>query len=102
VKPLRVDQHAEAELKGAISWYERERAGLGDELWAEAQQALRTIIEHPDVGGKVRRVRIRNARRLPLRRFPYFVVYREHPDYLEVIAFAHQSRRPGYWRARGV
>jgi len=42
-----------------------------------------------------------DARRLPLRRFPYFIVYRELQEYLEVVAFAHQSRRPGYWKTRG-
>jgi len=101
VKPLRIDQQAEAELRAAISWYERERVGLGDEFWAEIQQMLRTIADHPDVGGKVQRVRVRGgARRLPLRRFPYFIVYRDQPEYLEVVAFAHQSRRPGYWKTR--
>jgi hypothetical protein len=28
------------------------------------------------------------------------VVVRERGDELVVVAFAHQSRRPGYWRAR--
>jgi len=84
-------------------WYETERVGLGRELWDELQHTLDLISEHPAIGGVVHRVRIRGtARRVPLRRFPYFVVYREHVDHVEVIALAHTSRRPGYWRSRGV
>jgi len=33
---------------------------------------------------------------MPLRRFPYFIVYREVDETIEVIAMAHTSRRPGY------
>ncbi len=101
MKPLVFDSEAEAELRGAIEWYEEERAGLGDEFWSEVQQVLRLIGEHPSLGGKISRVRIQGSvRRLLVRRFPYFVIYRERPDHLQVIAVAHQSRRPGFWRRR--
>lgn len=102
MKSLRFDSEAEAEVRAAIAWYERERVGLGDEFWGEVQHALRLIEEHPEIGGRIGRVRVRGvARRLPVRRFPYFVVYRERADFLEVVAVAHQTRRPGYWRSRG-
>ena len=101
MKPLVFDSEAEAELRSAIEKYEQERVGLGDEFWAEVQQVLRLIGEHPDLGGTISRVRIQGtARRLLVRRFPYFVIYRERPDHLQVVAVAHQSRRPGYWRSR--
>jgi hypothetical protein len=32
--------------------------------------------------------------------FPYSVVYRVHRDDIYVIAVAHSSRRPDYWRHR--
>jgi len=102
-KALRTHNEAEAEIRAALMWYETERVGLGRELWDELQHTLDLISEHPAIGGVVHRVRIRGtARRVPLRRFPYFVVYREHVDHVEVIALAHTSRRPGYWRSRGV
>jgi toxin ParE1/3/4 len=100
---LRFDSEAEAELRAAISWYERERPGLGDEFWAEVQETLALIDEHHEIGGRVARVRVRGiARRLLVRRFPYFVVYRNRGDFIEIVAIAHQSRRPGYWRSRGA
>jgi toxin ParE1/3/4 len=94
---------AEAELRAEIIRYESERLGLGDEFWSEVQHALRMIEEYPAIGGVIRRSRVRGtARRVPVRRFPYYVVYRERDARLEVVAIAHQSRRPGYWRSRGV
>ena len=101
MKPVRIAAEAEAELRAAISWYEQERPGLGDDLWTEAKQILSVIAQHPDAGGRVIKVTVRgDVRRMPLRRFPYFVVYRDHPSSVEVLAFAHQSRRPGYWKTR--
>ena len=102
MKRLRLDGEAEVELRDAIAWYEHERSGLGQELWDEVQESFRLISQRPAIGAFVLRVRIRPpVRRVPLRRFPYFIVYRERDTYVEVIAVAHQSRRPGYWRSRG-
>ena len=61
------------------------------------QHTLALILERPAIGAVVHRVRVRGtARRMPLRRFPYFIVYREVDETIEVIAMAHTSRRPGY------
>jgi hypothetical protein len=35
-----------------------------------------------------------------LQRFPYSIVFIELEDELRVLAIAHGSRQPGYWRAR--
>lgn len=49
----------------------------------------------------VPRVRVvYSARRVLLQHFPYFVVYRERDEDLHIIAIAHASRKPGYWRHR--
>jgi hypothetical protein len=42
----------------------------------------------------------RGTKRLPLRRFPYTVVYREMESEIQIVAFAHTSRKPGYWFSR--
>jgi len=33
-------------------------------------------------------------------RFPYLLVYRVIRDHIEVVAIAHESRDPDYWRHR--
>jgi plasmid stabilization system protein ParE len=35
-----------------------------------------------------------------VKRFPYVVYYRVHPDRIEVIAVLHGSRHPRTWRGR--
>ena len=40
------------------------------------------------------------ARKLPMSRFPYTLVYRIEGEVIHVIALMHQSRAPGYWRWR--
>lgn len=42
------------------------------------------------------------TRRVVLRRFPYFIVFRETTVNLDIIAIAHGYRRPGYWRDRAL
>ena len=40
------------------------------------------------------------ARRLPVNRFPYHVAYLEWEGTIRILAFAHDSREPGYWFSR--
>ena len=101
MKRVRPHHEVEAELTDAIGWYERERERLGREFWDEVQRTIALISENPAIGGLVARSRVSlPVRRVPLRRFPYFVIYRERPQDIQLVAIAHTSRRPGYWRSR--
>jgi toxin ParE1/3/4 len=95
---IRILEEAEEELTSAALWYEKERAGLGEELLAEADRALTAIFETPLAwqtapGSK-------GARRFVLKRFPFVVYYFLRSDDIWIIAFAHTSRQPGYWHHR--
>lgn len=75
--------------------------GTGHEIFTEVGRVLDLILRHPGIGSPVPRVRAEyGTRRVPLRRFPYFVVYREQGEEIQVVAVAHASRKPGYWRHR--
>jgi len=101
VKRLGVDPAAEEELRAAVAWYEMQRRGLGARFFTEVGRVLDLILRHPGIGSPVPRVRAEyGTRRVPLRRFPYFVVYREQGEEIQVVAVAHASRKPGYWRHR--
>jgi len=101
VKRLGVDPAAEEELRAAVAWYEMQRRGLGARFFTEVGRVLDLILRHPGIGSPVPRVRAEyGTRRVPLRRFPYFVVYREQGEEIHVVAVAHASRKPGYWRHR--
>jgi plasmid stabilization system protein ParE len=100
-KLVRPNDEAEEEFRHYIRRYEKESAGLGDRLWSEIQAAISLISDHPAIGETVPRVRVRETvRRIPLRHFPFLLVYREYADYLEIVALAHTSRNPKYWRGR--
>jgi len=94
---LRVVPEAEQELAAAAEWYEERRPGLGVELIATVDGALEEILAAPTSFG---RWKGRDYRRHVLRRFPYVVFFRMTGDDVEILAFAHAKRRPGYWLGR--
>lgn len=87
---------AERELAKAVDFYERERAGLGDEFLQEVQRAASFLIEFPRLGRSVSR----NRRVLVLKEFPYLLVYDLDQTGIRIIAVAHQNQRTGYWSER--
>jgi toxin ParE1/3/4 len=100
-KPVRIEDAARDELYAAVAWYEQKRSGLGREFFAEIQRTLALIERHPGLATPVPRVPAeRGVRRLPLRRFPYAIVYREQAVEIQIIAIAHHKRKPGYWFLR--
>ena len=87
---------AAAELDEAHRWYERERAGLGDEFLTAAQTLLDRLAENPLGFPLVHRDR----RRAVFRRFPYSFIYRVVGDDVFVLACLHGNRDPRMWRSR--
>ena len=91
------------EAEAAERWY-RERNEIAsarfqrelDRVQRELDRAVDLISGRPDTGAPY----LANTRRVLLRRFAFFVVYRVRGDNVQVIAVAHARRRPGYWRAR--
>ncbi|MEW6688715.1 MAG: hypothetical protein AB1452_06435 [Pseudomonadota bacterium] len=101
MRRVRIHEAAAEEASEAAAWYEKERPGLGADFEHAVDAALDLLEEEivplvsvPGVAGT------RGVKRLLLRRFPYAVVVRESAGEIVVIAFAHTSRRPGYWRGR--
>src|SRR5262245_19963771 len=98
VKPVYFSELASSELTEAVRWYEHRRIGLGAELFDAVVTTIETIRSHPEIGG--RRDKQPAIRQFNIHRFPYQVVYQVRADEIHVIAIAHASRRPGYWRNR--
>lgn len=86
---------AERELEEAVEHYDRQRSGLGREFAEAVRAVIDRIVESPDT--------------LPLyddefrycqaRPFSYIVLY-GIDDVPVIVAIAHTSRRPGYWKDR--
>jgi hypothetical protein len=101
MRRVRIHAAAAEEAAEAAAWYEKERPGLGADLERAVDAALDLLeaeivplVAVPGAAGK------RGAKRLLLRRFPYAVIVRQSATEVVVVAFAHTSRRPGYWRGR--
>jgi plasmid stabilization system protein ParE len=75
VKPFQLSDPASAELTGAIRWYERQRAGLGRELFDAIAETIDLIRTHPEIG-EPRGGTQRPTRQMLVTRFPYLGLIR--------------------------
>ncbi|MBI3769922.1 MAG: type II toxin-antitoxin system RelE/ParE family toxin [Deltaproteobacteria bacterium] len=97
-RSLRVQPEAETELVTAVEWYESKRRGLGLELLVAVDRALEELLRTPGRHPIWRRGH--RFRRRIVQRFPYVIFFTSTESRVEVVAFAHAKRRPGYWLAR--
>ena len=87
---------ADEEFKAAAVFYESRRPGLGELFVQRVVEGFDAILTHPLSGQIV----FDEFRRHLIRQFPYSVVYRIEDEHTFVLAVAHWSRRPGYWKTR--
>jgi len=87
---------AEQELSEAIEHYEGRLQGLGSDLALEVERLCAVLVELPSLGERLDPIH----RRLPMRRFPYALIFRRDGDIIRVVAVAHRKRKPGYWSPR--
>jgi plasmid stabilization system protein ParE len=81
-------------------WYRERDPRVADRFAAEARKTLRLIEQFPQIGGVVFGIEDRHVRRMPIHAFPYGIVFVDLGDSIEVVAFAHNHRRPAYFIAR--
>lgn len=88
---------AQRELDAALDWSESTFGRhLAEQLLQRYVKSGRVLMRHPAIGAPA----AAGTRKLRLGRFPYSLVYRVTGQLITVVAVAHQSRQPGYWRAR--
>jgi toxin ParE1/3/4 len=87
---------AEQELYEAASRYESEVPELGLRLGDEVERVIQVLLEHPELGSRLDD----DLRHFVLRKFPFSIVYAVVSDLVYVVAVAHGSREPGYWKLR--
>lgn len=90
MKKLVYRPEAEADVRSAFEWYERQREGLGADFIEALRQAEDRVQRSPFAFRTVRR----DARRLLLRRFPYQLIYRVVDEVVVVVACFHGRRAP--------
>lgn len=93
----KVHRGAERDFLQALAYYDSKSPELGDRFIAAFEQAVAEIQEDPERwpmdGKKARRREMGD-------RFPFGVIYVVRANSLHIVALAHHSRRPHYWRRR--
>lgn len=96
---LRVEFHPAAfrESNESVRWY-RLHAGdpIAQGFKSELSRVIDSVRRFPHIGPPY----MASTRRVVLKGYPYLFVYTPQPDSIWVIAVAHCSRKPGYWRRR--
>jgi hypothetical protein len=101
VKRARYHPAARDELRGAVAHDEADRPGRGVDLEEAVRRVIRRIQLLPQSAPQWPRIEAAfEIRRAKVKHHPYLVVYAILPDQLVVLAIAHTSKRPGYWRER--
>ena len=95
---LRIEFHPSAvdEAEGALEWYAARSPAAAKAYLHELDHALSQIAEAPHRWPRYSQ----DVRRYQFRRFPFTLFYRATQDSVQVLAVAHQRRKPGYWRHR--
>lgn len=96
MKPHVFRPAAAADIERAYVWYERERAGLGEEFLAEAFISVQAVLERPETFPVLHR----QTRRALIRRFPYALFFRMVGERIVFVACFHVRRNPNVWKRR--
>lgn len=94
--PVRFHSAARQELWHEVEFYDERGQGLGNELAAEVERVIRDIREYPELGTPDRV----GTRRVKVHRFPFSIIYCVQSEQIVLVALAHHSRKPEYWRER--
>jgi plasmid stabilization system protein ParE len=87
---------AEQDLHDAYAWYERQRAGLGEEFLSCVDACIHVICRAPGAQTQV----YQSYRRALVRRFPYAIFFEAEDDKVIIHCIMHTARDPERWRQR--
>ena len=87
---------AVVELNEASHWYESIDSDISESFVLEFEKQADKILENPYLYN----IRDHGCRRINLQHFPYYLPYSIENDEIVILAVAHQSRKPGYWKNR--
>ena len=87
---------AETEFIESAAHYEGEVPGLGRRFGRAVREALELLLADPEIGSPLND----ELRSFVVGSFPYSIIYASHGHLFSVLAVAHGSRKPGYWKSR--
>lgn len=84
------------ELERAADHYDGESRGLGLRFITAVQRVVALVRRYPGLGAPVHR----EYRRVLVNRFPYSVIYREHDEFVRIVAVVSHALDPVDWIGR--
>ena len=87
---------AREEALAAYDWYADRDQAAAAAFQTELENARMAICRSPEIWMPY----VLNTRRYLLKQFPVAIIYRVTHQRIEIIAVAHQRRRPRYWTNR--
>jgi len=81
------------EYQEAIDFYNLQSKGLGDKFILEIDRTISIIINYPESFTEY----TKHTRKASVSVFPYNIIYTIHKSYIEILAIAHQHRKPNFW-----
>ncbi len=92
---------AAGEVYDAALWYQAEAPDVARRFAVRVQQSIDSIRQWPYAASLYRDTESEpQIRSKQVNGFPYQVLYIIRDNELIVVAYAHERRRPGYWRDR--
>jgi len=89
---LIISEKAESDLLESYLWYEFKRNGLGEEFVLTVEAAINVISRMPLAFP----IRYKKMHGLPIRRFPYLILYTVHLKVIKIMAVFHTSQAPNF------
>ena len=84
------------EYQEAIDFYNLQSERLGDKFIIEIDKTITIIKNYPQSFSDY----TKHTRKAIVNIFPYNLIYTIHKNYIEILAIAHQHRKPNYWLNR--
>ncbi len=94
----KIHPEARLEMREAARYYQQFSEQLPGRLREELNQAISNAVENP----RHFPILENDWRKIRLHRFPFGLIYGKSGNELQVIAFAHHKRVPGYWKKRSL
>ena len=89
-------EEAEAEFLKEVQYYADVQAKGAARFRMAVEDAAARALAFPMAGQPYRS----KTRRVFVKGYPFFLVYRPETDGVAILAVVHEARRPGYWLTR--
>lgn len=92
----RYHRQAERELEEAADYYQEKSQRAASNFLRDYENSLHYILNFPEGTSIIEKL----VRPKSLLDFPFTIHYMFYDNIVYIVAVAHQSRRPGYWKGR--